>query len=86
MFENFRKLKKKLTFGCFFQRLTFWRKQTVFFVSGDKCENQSFQKRIYPGSDVFKTSWGGWGLKSKVNIKKVYSSLSGILKPITYFN
>nr|CAB3264447.1 Histone-lysine N-methyltransferase NSD2 [Phallusia mammillata] len=38
--------------------------------AGDKCENQNFQKRAYPESEVFKTNWGGWGLRTKVKVKK----------------
>ncbi|XP_076824009.1 uncharacterized protein LOC143470047 isoform X2 [Clavelina lepadiformis] len=38
--------------------------------AGDKCQNQHFQKRDYPPSEVFKTTWGGWGLRTKVPVKK----------------
>uniref|UniRef100_H2ZL78 Histone-lysine N-methyltransferase n=1 Tax=Ciona savignyi TaxID=51511 RepID=H2ZL78_CIOSA len=38
--------------------------------AGDKCQNQHFQKRDYPQSEVFKTTWGGWALKTKTLIKK----------------
>nr|XP_009860574.2 uncharacterized protein LOC100184753 isoform X1 [Ciona intestinalis] len=38
--------------------------------AGEKCQNQRFQKREYPSSEVFKTSWGGWALRAKDLIKK----------------
>lgn len=38
--------------------------------SGQRCENQRFQKCLYPKSEIFKTSWGGWGLKTSELIKK----------------
>lgn len=38
--------------------------------AGDRCQNQRFQKCEYPATEIFKTSWGGWGLRSKVSVKK----------------
>lgn len=37
---------------------------------GDRCDNQKFQKCDYPETEVFKTHWGGWGLRTKQFIKK----------------
>ncbi|KAK3095090.1 hypothetical protein FSP39_010180 [Pinctada imbricata] len=37
---------------------------------GDKCNNQRFQKRLYPDSEPFKTEGRGWGLRTLVDIKK----------------
>lgn len=39
-------------------------------AAGDRCENQRFQKCEYPPTEIFKTDWGGWGLKTKQFIKK----------------
>ncbi|XP_071502155.1 histone-lysine N-methyltransferase NSD2-like [Diadema antillarum] len=36
----------------------------------EKCQNQRFQKRLYPDSVPLKTSQRGWGLVSMVDIKK----------------
>ncbi|XP_033125490.1 histone-lysine N-methyltransferase NSD2-like [Anneissia japonica] len=38
--------------------------------TGEKCQNQRFQKRQYPDSIPFKTGPRGWGLMTKVDIKK----------------
>ena len=38
--------------------------------AGDKCQNQRFQRRVYPKSEIFKTQFG-WGLKTLESIKKV---------------
>lgn len=38
--------------------------------AGDRCQNQRFQKCDYPTTEVFKTSWGGWGLRSQGFVKK----------------
>jgi histone-lysine N-methyltransferase NSD2 len=35
-----------------------------------KCTNKRFKKMQYPESKVFKTDWGGWGLKALVNIER----------------
>lgn len=39
--------------------------------AGDRCQNQCFSKRLYPDSEVIKTSGRGWGLKTKQDLKKV---------------
>ncbi len=39
--------------------------------AGEKCQNQRFQRRLYPESVVVKTDKSGWGLRSMVDIKKV---------------
>lgn len=38
--------------------------------AGDKCENQCFEKRIYPALAPHFTNGRGWGLKALENIKK----------------
>ncbi|XP_072515393.1 histone-lysine N-methyltransferase NSD3 isoform X2 [Salminus brasiliensis] len=38
--------------------------------AGDRCLNQSFSKRMYPDTEVIKTSGRGWGLKTKQDLKK----------------
>ncbi|XP_056592531.1 histone-lysine N-methyltransferase NSD3 isoform X1 [Triplophysa dalaica] len=38
--------------------------------AGDRCQNQCFSKRLYPDSEVIKTSGRGWGLKTKQDLKK----------------
>ncbi|XP_071947092.1 histone-lysine N-methyltransferase NSD2-like [Antedon mediterranea] len=38
--------------------------------AGENCQNQRFQKRQYPDSIPFKTGPRGWGLMTKVDIKK----------------
>ncbi|XP_039261360.2 histone-lysine N-methyltransferase NSD2-like [Styela clava] len=39
-------------------------------TASERCENQRFQKCEYPPTEIFKTEWGGWGLKTKEFIKK----------------
>ncbi|KAK9501223.1 hypothetical protein O3M35_011977 [Rhynocoris fuscipes] len=38
--------------------------------AGDKCQNQNFEKRIYPPLLPFRTENRGWGLKTMVDLKK----------------
>ncbi|XP_056103865.1 histone-lysine N-methyltransferase NSD3 isoform X2 [Rhinichthys klamathensis goyatoka] len=38
--------------------------------AGDHCHNQCFSKRLYPDTEVIKTSGRGWGLKTKQDLKK----------------
>lgn len=35
-----------------------------------KCKNKRFKKMQYPQSEVFKTDWGGWGLKTLVDVER----------------
>jgi hypothetical protein len=56
--------------------------------SGDKCQNQRFQKRQYPEAVPYKTPGRGWGLKTRFDIKRVrrfFSSCSG-LPALQYFS
>lgn len=39
--------------------------------AGDRCHNQCFSKRLYPDTEVIKTTGRGWGLKTKQDLKKV---------------
>lgn len=38
--------------------------------AGEKCRNQSFEKREYPPLEPYKTESRGWGLRSSVDIQK----------------
>lgn len=38
--------------------------------AGAKCENQFFQKRMYPPLYTFNTGGKGWGLKADTDLKK----------------
>uniref|UniRef100_A0A8C2HY94 Nuclear receptor binding SET domain protein 3 n=1 Tax=Cyprinus carpio TaxID=7962 RepID=A0A8C2HY94_CYPCA len=38
--------------------------------AGDRCHNQCFSKRLYPDTEVIKTTGRGWGLKTKQDLKK----------------
>uniref|UniRef100_A0A671QWJ6 Histone-lysine N-methyltransferase NSD3 n=1 Tax=Sinocyclocheilus anshuiensis TaxID=1608454 RepID=A0A671QWJ6_9TELE len=38
--------------------------------TGDRCHNQCFSKRLYPDTEVIKTTGRGWGLKTKQDLKK----------------
>uniref|UniRef100_A0A8B9RJ03 Histone-lysine N-methyltransferase NSD3 n=1 Tax=Astyanax mexicanus TaxID=7994 RepID=A0A8B9RJ03_ASTMX len=38
--------------------------------AAERCLNQSFSKRVYPDTEVIKTSGRGWGLKTKQDLKK----------------
>ncbi|XP_043925240.1 histone-lysine N-methyltransferase, H3 lysine-36 specific isoform X2 [Protopterus annectens] len=38
--------------------------------AGEKCQNQCFTKRQYPEVEIFRTEDRGWGLRTKVDIKK----------------
>lgn len=38
--------------------------------AGAKCENQFFQKRMYPPLYTFNTGGKGWGLKVETDLKK----------------
>uniref|UniRef100_A0A4W3ID84 Nuclear receptor binding SET domain protein 3 n=1 Tax=Callorhinchus milii TaxID=7868 RepID=A0A4W3ID84_CALMI len=38
--------------------------------AGEHCQNQSFSKRLYPDTELVKTEGRGWGLRTKVDIKK----------------
>uniref|UniRef100_A0A671QI61 Histone-lysine N-methyltransferase NSD3 n=1 Tax=Sinocyclocheilus anshuiensis TaxID=1608454 RepID=A0A671QI61_9TELE len=38
--------------------------------AGDCCHNQCFSKRLYPDTEVIKTTGRGWGLKTKQDLKK----------------
>uniref|UniRef100_A0A8C9RY16 Histone-lysine N-methyltransferase NSD3 n=1 Tax=Scleropages formosus TaxID=113540 RepID=A0A8C9RY16_SCLFO len=38
--------------------------------AGDRCHNQRFTRRLYPETEVVKTEGCGWGLKTKVDLKK----------------
>ncbi|XP_055518087.1 histone-lysine N-methyltransferase NSD3 isoform X2 [Leucoraja erinacea] len=38
--------------------------------AGEKCQNQCFSKRLYPDSELVRTDVRGWGLRTKVDIKK----------------
>ncbi|KAL4609557.1 histone-lysine N-methyltransferase NSD3-like [Arapaima gigas] len=38
--------------------------------AGDRCLNQRFTQRLYPETEVVKTEGCGWGLKTKVDLKK----------------
>ena len=50
-------------------RLTYYECQPTC-KAGEKCQNQNFKKFLYPKHEVFKTSWGGWGLLLLEDIKK----------------
>lgn len=39
--------------------------------AGDRCQNQSFTKRLYPELEIFRTLARGWGLRCKSDLKKV---------------
>ncbi|MGH0155894.1 UNVERIFIED_CONTAM: hypothetical protein FKN15_030106 [Acipenser sinensis] len=38
--------------------------------AGDRCQNQSFTKRLYPELEIFRTLARGWGLRCKSDLKK----------------
>uniref|UniRef100_UPI00358F2462 histone-lysine N-methyltransferase NSD3-like isoform X1 n=1 Tax=Myxine glutinosa TaxID=7769 RepID=UPI00358F2462 len=38
--------------------------------AGERCNNQSFSKRLYPPAEVFRAYACGWGLRTKVDIRK----------------
>uniref|UniRef100_A0A8C1WJ54 Histone-lysine N-methyltransferase NSD3 n=1 Tax=Cyprinus carpio TaxID=7962 RepID=A0A8C1WJ54_CYPCA len=38
--------------------------------AGDRCHNQCFSKRLYPDTEVIKTTGRGWGLMTKQDLKK----------------
>ncbi|XP_076875957.1 histone-lysine N-methyltransferase NSD3 isoform X3 [Brachyhypopomus gauderio] len=38
--------------------------------AGEHCHNQNFTKRVYPDTEVFRTSSRGWGLRTKQDLKK----------------
>uniref|UniRef100_A0A672S1B8 Histone-lysine N-methyltransferase NSD3-like n=1 Tax=Sinocyclocheilus grahami TaxID=75366 RepID=A0A672S1B8_SINGR len=38
--------------------------------AGDCCHNQCFSKRLYPDTEVIKTTGRGWGLKTKQDLRK----------------
>lgn len=38
--------------------------------AGDKCNNQRFEKTLYPAMVPFLTKGRGWGLKTLENIKQ----------------
>ncbi|XP_072913947.1 histone-lysine N-methyltransferase NSD3 isoform X1 [Hemitrygon akajei] len=38
--------------------------------AGEKCQNQCFTKRLYPETELVRTDVRGWGLRTKVDIKK----------------
>uniref|UniRef100_UPI00358EDF5A histone-lysine N-methyltransferase NSD2 isoform X2 n=1 Tax=Myxine glutinosa TaxID=7769 RepID=UPI00358EDF5A len=38
--------------------------------AGARCQNQCFSKRLYPDTEVFRSEPKGWGLRTKVDIKK----------------
>lgn len=54
-----------------YNRMLYYECHPQTCLAGDKCENQRFQKRQYPESEIFRTSARGWGLKTLVDIKKV---------------
>lgn len=64
------------TFRCSFQtclnRMLYYECHFNTCPAGVKCLNQRFQKRQYPKQEPFRTGDDrGWGLKAKVDIKKV---------------
>ncbi|XP_040270697.1 histone-lysine N-methyltransferase NSD3 isoform X4 [Bufo bufo] len=38
--------------------------------AGEYCQNQSFTKRLYPETEIFRTDKRGWGLRCKRDIRK----------------
>uniref|UniRef100_A0A8C4QXA2 Uncharacterized protein n=1 Tax=Eptatretus burgeri TaxID=7764 RepID=A0A8C4QXA2_EPTBU len=38
--------------------------------AGARCQNQCFSKRLYPDTEVFRSEFKGWGLRTKADIKK----------------
>ncbi|XP_069773931.1 histone-lysine N-methyltransferase NSD3 isoform X3 [Narcine bancroftii] len=38
--------------------------------AGERCQNQCFTKRLYPDMELVRTDVRGWGLRTKVDIKK----------------
>ncbi|XP_069474036.1 histone-lysine N-methyltransferase NSD3 isoform X2 [Ambystoma mexicanum] len=38
--------------------------------AGERCQNQSFTKRLYPEAEIIKTDQRGWGLRTTRNIRK----------------
>ncbi|XP_075063136.1 histone-lysine N-methyltransferase NSD3 isoform X4 [Mixophyes fleayi] len=38
--------------------------------TGERCQNQSFTKRLYPETEIFRTDRRGWGLICKKDIRK----------------
>ena len=41
-----------------------------FCRAGERCQNKNFMNRNYPRIKLFKTDWGGWGLKIEEDLPK----------------
>jgi len=52
--------------------------------AGDKCNNQRFEKLLYPAMEPFLTKGKGWGLKTLEDIKEGSNILK--LYIFIYFN
>ena len=53
-------------------RMLYYECHPATCPAGSKCQNQRFQRRQYPKQEPFRTGDArGWGLKAKVDIKKV---------------
>ena len=50
--------------------------------AGTRCENQRFQKRLYPLLYAFNAGGKGWGLKAQVDIKKGSPKLDFLVNTI----